>query len=242
MRKMMGYGTATTRDAEDLEALFDSIVLKNRECKAVAASSCDPSEMLINRIGLMTRILHDNVRKLGYDKTTQRATALIPNVYDRLDYVASLTRQAADRILNATEAAQPVIEKIGSESQTLANEWQKLLDCKLDVDQFRHLVNQTNDFLAGLPNKTTTTHAYLMEIINAQSSQEMSWQLIKQIVDITQQLEKQLLELLIANPPSSVDSGAYAELLSRPTIKPDNRTLAASDHDQVDELLASFGF
>lgn len=240
----MGHGTVTTRDSEDMEALFDSIVTKNKECKAVAASSpsCDPSEMLINRVGHMTRILHDNLRKLGYDKTAQRATALIPNAYDRLDYVASVTRQAADRIFNATEAAQPVIQKIESESLTLADEWQKLFDNKLDVDQFRLLVNQTKDFLVELPDKANTTNAHLMEIINAQGSQDMAGQLIKQIVDITQQLEKQLLELLIANPPSSADSGAYAELLSRPTIKPDKRTLVASDHDQVDELLESFGF
>jgi chemotaxis protein CheZ len=240
----MSHGTAAIRDSEDLEELCDSISTNMREHKAFAAAapSCNPCDMLINRIGYMARTLHDTLRKLGFDKNNQRTTALIPNAYDRLHYIAAITEQAADRIMNATEAAQPMVEKIETESLRLADEWQMLLDNRLDVDQFRHLVNQTRDFLVEVPRKTNTTNACLREILDAQGSRHTAGQLIKQIVDLTQQLEKQLLELLIANPPSSADSGMYAELLSLPTIKPEKRAQMASGHDQIDELLESLGF
>jgi chemotaxis regulatin CheY-phosphate phosphatase CheZ len=51
-----------------------------------------------------------------------------------------------------------------------------------------------------------------------------------------------LLELLIANPPSTADPDKYAELLSRPALDPGSRSDAANNQDQVDELLESFGF
>jgi chemotaxis protein CheZ len=236
----MEQGTPANPESEDLEALFDSIVSQNRELNALAAatSSCDPSDLLINRIGHMARTLHDSLQRLGYDKSRQKTTALIPNAYDRLHYIASLTEQAADRILHAAQAAQAMVVQMESESLRLADRWQLLLDNKLDVDQFRHLVDQTRHFLVDVPGITSAANARLEEIVSAQGSREMAGQLIKQIVDLTQLLEKQLLELLIANPPSSADHGTYAELLSRP----DKRTPLASGHDQIDELLDSLGF
>ena len=240
----MSHGSATTRDGEDLEALFDSIVMKNKGRKAVAEASPpgNAADMLINRIGQLTRKLHDSLQELGHDRNLQRSTAIIPNAYDRLHYVAAMTGQAAENVLVAAEAAQPVIEKVGIESQRLAREWQMLFDNQLDAAQFRHLAAQTRDFLAELPGDAKTTNVCLAEIMMAQGYQDLAGQVLHQVVDVTQQLEKHLLELLIANPPRSADPGKYAELLSRRAGKPARPTDGAGSHDQVDELLESFGF
>jgi len=131
------------QDSDDLEALFDSIVSSNREAEAPAAESATAveaapaqataeanaqagsPEAVFNKIGHMTRSLHDTLRELGLDKNLEKAASSIPDARDRLNYVAAMTEQAAERVLNATDGAQPVVDKIESEAQQLGAEWQK---------------------------------------------------------------------------------------------------------------------
>lgn len=231
------------QDSEELEALFDSIVSASNEEAAphkAAAEEGNSADKVINRIGHMTRALHDTLRELGYDKSLEKAASSIPDARDRLNYVATLTEKAAERVLNATDAAQPVVEKIEVESQRLAREWQKLYDNKLDVEQFKNLAAQTQAFLEEVPKHAKATNGYLMEIMMAQDFQDLTGQVIKKIVEVTQQMEKQLVELLVEYPPSTahLDSG----LLNGPVISTEGRTDVVASQDQVDELLESLGF
>ena len=237
----------TGQDSDDLEALFDSIVSANNDQESPgktvhAGETGNPADKVINTIGHMTRSLHDSLRELGYDKNLEKAASSIPDARDRLNYVATLTEKAAERVLNATDAAQPVVEKMEVESQRLAREWQKLFDKQLDVEQFKNLATQTHAFLAELPKQTKETNAYLMEIMMAQDFQDLTGQVIKKIVAVTQQMEKQLVELLIENPPSTANPDAYAGMLNGPVINAAGRTDVVANQDQVDELLESLGY
>jgi len=239
--------TNNAQDSDDLEALFDSIVTASntQEAAGKASSAGDESQSpdkVINKIGHMARSLHDTLHELGYDKNLERAASSIPDARDRLNYVATMTEKAAEKVLNATEAAQPVVEKIEVESQRLAREWQKLFDKQLDVEQFKNLARQTHAFLADVPKQTKATNAYLTEIMMAQDFQDLTGQVIKKVIAVTQQMEKQLLELLIENPPSTANPDAYAGMLGGPVINAAGRTDVVTSQDQVDELLASMGF
>ncbi len=235
------------QDSDDLAALFDSIVSANDDQEAPASVPFvgdvnNPSDKVINQIGHLTRSLHDSLRELGYDKNLEKAASTIPDARDRLNYVATLTQQAAEKVLNATEAAQPVVEKIEVESQRLGREWQKLLDKQLDVDQFKNLVLQTHAFLVDVPKQTKVTNGYLMDIMMAQDFQDLTGQVIKKIVDVTQQMEKHLVELLVEYPPSTANPDAYAGLLNGPVVNAAGRTDVVTSQDQVDDLLESMGF
>ncbi|MBI5659378.1 MAG: protein phosphatase CheZ [Nitrosomonadales bacterium] len=231
-----------TQDSEELEALFDSIVAAGNEPVAPAGGAGNAADKVINRVGHMTRSLHDALRELGYDKNLEKATATIPDARDRLNYVATLTEKAAERVLNATDAAQPVVEKIEIESQRLSGEWQKLFDRQLDVEQFKSLAVQTQAFLAEVPKQARATNAYLMEIMMAQDFQDLTGQVIKKIVEVTRQMEKELVELLVENPPSTANPDAYAGLLNGPVVNATGRSDVVTSQDQVDELLESLGF
>lgn len=238
--------TNAAQDSEELEALFDSIVTASNEEAAPPKAAVEvdkaAADKVINQIGHMTRALHDALRELGYDKNLEKAASSIPDARDRLNYVATLTEKAAERVLNATDAAQPVVEKIEIDSQRLSKEWQKLFDNKLDVEQFKNLAAQTRTFLDDVPRQTKAANAYLMEIMMAQDFQDLTGQVIKKIVEVTQQMEKQLVELLLENPPSTANPDAYAGLLNGPVISANGRSDVVANQDQVDELLESLGF
>lgn len=233
------------QDSDDLEALFDSIVAANVEednpFPTLGGKEADSAKM-INQIGHMARTLHDTLRELGLNKEIEKAAASIPDARDRLNYVATLTQQAAERVLNATDAAQPILEKVEVESHRLAGQWELLFEKKLDVMQFRDLVMQTQAFLNEVPRQTKATNAHLMEIMMAQDFQDLTGQVIKKIIEVTQQMEKQLLALLLEAAPPSVKAEFDAGLLNGPVINAAGRTDVVTSQDQVDDLLESLGF
>jgi chemotaxis protein CheZ len=246
----MATNTAT-QDSDDLEALFDSIIAANanegKPATATAANSSaaagegDPAKV-INQIGHMARALHDTLRELGLNKEIEKAASTIPDARDRLNYVATLTQQAAERVLNATEAAQPIVEKMGSDAQYLAKQWDLLFEKKLDVPQFKDLVTQTHAYLHETPRQTKATNAKLTEIMMAQDFQDLTGQVIKKIIELTQNMEQQLLALLLENAPASVKAEINSGLLNGPVINAQGRTDVVTSQDQVDDLLESLGF
>jgi chemotaxis protein CheZ len=240
----MATNTAT-QDSDDLEALFDSIVAAN--ATETAANETHPAEAadtskVINQIGQMARTLHDTLRELGLQKEIEKAASTIPDARDRLNYVATLTQQAAERVLNATEAAQPVVEKMEVEAHRLSKQWELLFEKKLDVEQFKNLVTQTHAFLYEVPKQTKATNAYLMEIMMAQDFQDLTGQVIKKIIEVTQNMEQQLLAVLLENAPASLKAELNTGLLNGPVVNPQGRTDVVTSQDQVDELLESLGF
>ncbi len=237
--------TTNTGDSEDLESLFDSIVAANAdEAGRAPETAGDGSEAgkVINHIGHMARTLHNTLRELGLNKEIEKAASSIPDARDRLNYVANLTQQAAERVLNATEAAQPIMEKMEVESHRLAGQWQMLFEKKLDVEQFKNLVAQTHAFLYDVPKQTKATNAHLMEIMMAQDFQDLTGQVIKKIIEVTTSMEQQLVALLLENAPAAVKAEYDTGLLNGPVINAGGRTDVVTSQDQVDDLLESLGF
>lgn len=237
--------TTNTGDSDDLESLFDSIVAANAdEANRATVTADDGSEAgkVINHIGHMARTLHNTLRELGLNKEIEKAASSIPDARDRLNYVANLTQQAAEKVLNATEAAQPLMERMEVESHRLAGQWQMLFEKKLDVEQFKNLVTQTHAFLYEVPKQTKATNAHLMEIMMAQDFQDLTGQVIKKIIEVTTNMEQQLVALLLENAPAAVKAEYDTGLLNGPVINSQGRTDVVTSQDQVDDLLESLGF
>jgi len=235
-------------DSDDLEALFDSIIAANSDepkttpAQVIPLNAESEPAKVINQVGQMARKLHDTLRELGLNKEIEKAASTIPDARDRLNYVATLTQQAAERVLNATEAAQPVAERIGDASHQLAQQWDLLFQKKLDVQQFKDLVTQTHAHLHETPKQTKEMNAYLVDIMMAQDFQDLTGQVIKKIIQLTQEMEQQLLALLLENAHAVVRAEINSGLLNGPVVNGAGRSDVVTSQDQVDDLLESLGF
>lgn len=230
-------------DTPELESLFDSIaeaVSQAGENKGSDSGIC--SERVFARLGQMTRQLHNLLRELGLDSALQKIAKEIPDNRDRLNYIAAMTAQAAERTLNAAEAAQPIQRQLGEEARALAKQWHRLLNKELGVEEFKALVRDTHAYLERVPQQTEATNAQLMEIIMAQDFQDLTGQVIKKVLDAAQTLEKQLLGLLIETTPEEKRQAVRPELLEGPVISAQGRDDVVTSQEQVDELLESLGF
>jgi chemotaxis protein CheZ len=211
---------------------------------AAAAPGAEPApheEMLV-RVGQMTRTLHDSLRGLGFDKLIEKAAHDIPNARDRLDYVAKMTEQAAQRVLNATEAAGPLQEKIDNGAADIATSWQNLMSAPFSEQQCRQLAERTIDYLDETRSATNDTRQHLMDIMMAQDFQDLTGQVIKKVTELAHGLEQQLVQLLIDYAPPEVRRDVGSGLLNGPQINPIGNSEVVADQSQVDDLLESLGF
>ena len=244
-----------TGDSDELEALFDSIVQAHDLKPAPAATAPAPAPAaskttgapteeggVHNQLGHLTRQLHDTLRELGYDKSLEHAVGKIPDARDRLNYISTLTEQAAVKTLNAVEEAKPLQQKLESGASQLSARWQELFERKLDTEQFKSLVHQTREYLQDVPLKTKATNAQLMDIVVAQDYQDLTGQVIKRLADTVQQLENQLISILIESLPDDKKKDVDESLLNGPVVNAAGRSDVVTSQAQVDELLESLGF
>ncbi|UIF89605.1 protein phosphatase CheZ [Cupriavidus sp. UYPR2.512] len=206
--------------------------------------SNDSAEQLILRIGNLTRMLRDNMRELGLDKEIERAAQAIPDARDRLNYIAAMTEQAAERTLNAVELAQPIQSDIEQQAETLDKRWAAWFDQPVELADARSLVLDTRAFLSEVPGQARATNSHLLDIMMAQDFQDLTGQVIKKMMDMIRALEQELLQVLIDNVPSErrVEAQAPSTLLNGPQVNPEGKPDVVSDQAQVDDLLASLGF
>lgn len=230
-----------SQDTPELESLFDSIAQAvARESGGSEEGVCP--ERVFSQLGQMTRNLHNLLRELGYDKALGQMAQELPNNRDRLNYIAAMTAQAAERTLNAAEVAQPIQEQLGRGARDLSGKWDRLFAKQLGVEEFKVLVRDTRAYLKDAPTQAEATNAQLMEIIMAQDFQDLTGQVIKRVLEAAQNLESQLLALLIETTPEGVRQAMDPGLLNGPVINAAGRSDVVTSQEQVDDLLESLGF
>ncbi|WP_371324717.1 protein phosphatase CheZ [Dechloromonas sp. ZY10] len=251
--------TASTEvgDNEELQELFDSLCAANTDVPVANQSELGiaggleegdsdawpKQEVVFNQIGQMARSLHDTICGLGYDKLIETAVSAIPDAKDRLAYVANLTEQAACRVLNATDVAVPVVDKIVGSTNSIADRWDLLFDNRLSVSEFKALAEETRRFLRqDIPQNAEILHAQLTEIMMAQDFQDLTGQVIKKIGILAQELEGGLMKVLLQVVPETKRTEEVESLMNGPVINAEGRSDVVVNQEQVDDLLESLGF
>jgi chemotaxis protein CheZ len=241
-------------DSDDLESLFDSVAASSKAAAPAPVPASEPAtasgdapaeggehaEGMFERLGGIVRLLHDSLRELGYDKALTEASTQIVDAQDRLEYVASLTEQAANKVLNTLDDGMPAQEVLSKQSKEMEERWAALFAGKLSIDEFKTLAGDSRAFAAKVSEATEAEKARLLEIMMAQDFQDITGQLIKKVVAITKKVESELAQLLKDNAPADVrEKIAQKEvsLMSGPSVPSE-----ALNQDSVDDLLADLGF
>lgn len=198
---------------------------------------------IIARIGHLTRMLRDSLKELGLDQAIAQAAEAIPDARDRLDYVVQMTAQAAERALNCVEAAQPRQTRLEKEATDLKVRWDEWFENPIELSDARELVSDTRGYLAAVPEHTAFTHAQLLEIMMAQDFQDLTGQVIKRMMGVVQEIEKELLAVLVENIPDVTAKPKRDNdgLLNGPQMNQNGPGIVANQ-EQVDDLLGSLGF
>jgi chemotaxis protein CheZ len=192
------------------------------------------------------------MRELGLDREVEKAADAIPDARDRLNYIATMTEQAAETALSSIEVAQPLQTEIENRAVKLDERWQNWFDAPIELVDARELVRDTRSYLQWVPEQTQATSGQLHDIMMAQDFQDLTGQVIKKLVVVIRDIEKQLIEVLLRYLPEDRVRGYEGErrekslenssLLNGPQIQTDGNTDIVTDQAQVDDLLDSLGF
>ena len=178
--------------------------LQQEATLAEALSEISQSGEMLNRIGQATRLLHDSLSGLGLDSILDKVAKDIPDARDRLHYVARMTEQAAERVLNATDVAIPLQTELATGATVLEGRWKEVLGNPSLKSEYNQVAGETLAFLTLTGKNTTETKALLMDIMMAQDFQDLTGQVIKKITGLAQDLERELVQVLIDFSPAPV--------------------------------------
>jgi chemotaxis protein CheZ len=203
---------------------------------------------MFERLGTIVRIMHDSLRELGYDRSLSEVASQIGDAKGRLEYIATLTEQAANKVLNAIDAGMPAQETVSKTAKDIEDRWNTLFEGNMSVEEFKTLAADSRQFASSMAASAEAEKARLLEIMMAQDFQDITGQLIKKIVAITSKTEHELAQLLKDNAPPEMKAAIEAaeakaaeekpaELMQGPSVAG-----VALVQDDVDDLLAELGF
>ncbi|MGZ3158577.1 MAG: protein phosphatase CheZ [Burkholderiaceae bacterium] len=201
-----------------------------------ASHAGDPDNPMFERLGGIVRLLHDSLRELGYDKSLSNASSQITDANDRLEYIATLTEQSANKVLNTLDTGIPAQETLIKQGKEMEERWALLFAGKIGIEDFKILAADSRKFAAQVVADGEKEKARLLEIMMAQDFQDITGQIIKKVVAITKTVEQDLAQLLLDNAPAAVKD-KHVDLMSGPSMP--STALVQND---VDDLLADLGF
>ncbi len=200
--------------------------------------------IMYQEIGRLTRELHDTLNSFQNDaRLTSLTEHEIPDAKERLNYVLSMTDQAARRTLTAVEESVPLNEAIGQRAGNLQQEWQRFTRRQMEPAEFRVLSHRLNEFLMFTKDDTSKIHTRLMDVLMAQEYQDITGQVIHRVIRLVQDVENSLVGLIkFSSKNSAACTVGNDGALEGPQINPASRSDVVSSQDEVDDLLSSLGF
>ncbi|EPZ8122849.1 protein phosphatase CheZ [Yersinia enterocolitica] len=199
---------------------------------------------IFSRIGHLTRLLRDSMANLGLDRAIMDVAEAIPDARDRLSYVVGKTSQAADRALTCVEIARPLQDDLSDKANELKERWDAWFENPIDLPMARDLVTDTREFLSDTPKIASKTNEQLMEIMMAQDFQDLTGQVIQNMMRLIESIENELIQVLVENMPGGTAPATDEKtdnLKNGPQINQSASGIVATQ-DQVDDLLETLGF
>ena len=193
------------------------------------------SPEVFQQIGSITRLLHDTMQQLGVMPKLQVATDGLPDARSRLNYIATKTAAAADRVLNSVDQAKLEHAAIADATRAIAQ--------ALVADPVRAVASgQVLNFVQDVETRTAAIDGHLTDIMMAQDFHDLTGQVVAKVVSLANDLEDNLVTLLLRVMPPEQREKVDPGVLNGPVVNPEGRTDVVSNQGEVDDLLASLGF
>jgi chemotaxis protein CheZ len=204
-------------------------------------ASLTPTEPLMvspevfQQLGSITRLLHDTMQQLGVMPKLQNAADGLSDARSRLNYIATKTADAANKVLNSVDQAKAehahIIESTRALAQTLVS------------DPVRAVATgAVLNFVKEVEDSTSRIDSHLTDIMMAQDFHDLTGQVVAKVVTLANDLEDSLVKLLVQVVPPEQRDKVDANVLHGPVVNPEGRTDVVTNQGEVDDLLASLGF
>lgn len=208
------------------------------------------SPEIFQQLGTLTRQLHDTLNMLGVLPGLKNNVDNLPDARSRLNYIATKTADAAEKVLNLVDTAKADQEHIAAETRKLA--------ALITADPVKAVATgAVYNFVQDVETVTHRVDGHLTDIMMAQDFHDLTGQVVAKVVRLANDLESQLVKLLVQAAPLEQahkveaalttahvsETGASKDpVLEGPVVDASSRTDVVTNQNEVDDLLASLGF
>ena len=191
------------------------------------------------KIGLLTRQLHDALNELGYADQLRGSAGELPDAQNRLSYIARLTGEAAEKVLSRVEQAKAQQDRMAAENR-------RVLEALVRDPVAAVAKGLVYNHLVDMEREAQVADNHLTEIMMAQDFHDLTGQVIARVVNLAGTIEKQLVQLLVQTAPPTAQPvplpAPERKQLSGPVVDPEGTPDVVTNQSEVDDLLASLGF
>ncbi len=201
--------------------------------------------VLFQEIGKLTRQLHDAMAMFrDDDRIAEIAEEHFPDARERLNYVIDKTEESAHRTLSAVEQALPIASELEEKGTAMHADWKRFTRREMNVDEFKQMSSRIDSFLESVEDDARLLNGKLSDIMMAQDFQDLTGQIIRQVIKLVQDMEQGLVGVI----KKSGRTHGHEEQKKRdvvaegPQINSQDTPGVMSGQDDVDDLLSSLGF
>jgi len=208
----------------------------------------EPPQDVHQRLGTLTRQLHDSLNGLGLTDKVRIWAGELPDARSRLTYIVRLTGEAAEKVLNSVDQAKAHHDHIAAETRRIGA---LIVKDPVAAVAKGHVMN----FITDVEEASKEIDKNLTEIMMAQDFHDLTGQVISKVVTLAANIEAQLVQLLILTAPAdtpvkapvatetaTVMNEVTETMLQGPVVKPEGNPDVVQGQSEVDDLLASLGF
>ena len=209
-----------------------------------AAAPVAASPEVFQQLGQITRQLHEALNELGVMPRLQRSAAGLSDARSRLNYIASRTGEAAEKVLDAVELAKAEQAAISGAARQLASVHGGGCSgiCSAGSASGMPSNEATMHWIGEVESGAARTDALLTDIMLAQDFHDLTSQVVAKVVVLVMELEDSLVHILLQAAPAEPACRAEPGALAGPVVEAAGRSDVVTSQHEVDDLLASLGF
>ena len=203
---------------------------------------------LFQEVGKLTRELHDSLSNFDIDARLVDLTENeMPDTRDRLNFVIKTTEEAAHKTLGFIDQTLPLASDLKQTAEKIDESWHRFRIKEMNADEFRLLSREIEAYLPIVKQHAVEIHANLSEMILAQGFQDITGQVIRQVIDLVGEVEGNLVQLVKVagkhiNDKPKDDKKVDPIKAEGPQINAEDNPDVLNNQDEVDDLLSSLGF
>jgi chemotaxis protein CheZ len=203
---------------------------------------------LFHEVGKLTRELHESMSNFNVDSRLVDLTKNdMPNTRERLNYVITTTEDAAHKTLGFIDQTLPLASDLKQTAEKINQSWHRFRMKEMSADEFRSLSKEIEIYLPEVTRHSEQIHANLSEMMLAQGFQDLTGQVIRQVINLVEEVENNLVQLVKLaskhrDEEPKKDKQVDAIKAEGPQINAADNPNVMNDQDEVDDLLSSLGF
>lgn len=216
-------------------------------------------QVFYNEVGLLTRGLHEAIKAFSSDIDDKIPTGdasgfpAMTDASDRLAYVIELTDKNSHETMDRVDRSLSLVDRLDGQSERFRDLLMLVGQLEGEFTALDGVYDRTCDVKNESEKTIAELRTTLTDILVSQSVQDITGQLIRRVITLMTQVESQLVKLM--DMAAKVERLTGIEMThaidpvdSKDAIRAQGPQLkkkeagAASNQDDVDELLSSLGF